>query len=370
MSPQNSLLADLKLFFRFCIRYLLKRLHLAGLHFESFKKFCVSILLWRRGILHRPFVHASLLALAIVAIVSGGAIGGTGIVAGSYPGVEDSFVLATSQTQPEPTIEAEITPVTVISDKPRDSIIEYEVKTGDTVSGIAEEFGISTETIRWANDLSDVDTIRPGDKLKILPVSGVAHKVVKGDTIYSVAQKYRASSQAILDFPFNDVGDDLALAVGQILIVPDGAPPTKPKPPPTQYLARINIPTKPIVGAGQFIWPARFQQISQYFAWYHKGIDMSNLSGGPILAADGGKVVTAGWPDRSGYGNRVVIDHGNGFSTLYAHLSRVQVAVGEYLSKGQQIGMMGSTGRSTGVHLHFEVWKNGVALNPLGVLGK
>ncbi len=366
----DLLFLDLKLFFKFVIKYLLKRLHLAGLHFESFKKVFVSILLWRRGFLHKPFVHASLLALAVVAIVAGGAIGGTGIVAGSYPGVEDSLVIATDQSTPDTPIEMEITPVTIISDKPRDSIIEYEVQGGDTVSTIAEKFAISVDTIRWANDLSDVDVIKPGQKLKILPVSGVAHKVVKGDTIYSIAQKYRASPQAILDFPFNDIDDDLSLNVGQVLIIPDGAPPAKPKPPPTQYLARSNIPQTPITGAGQFIWPARGQQISQYFSWYHKGIDISNTAGGPILAADGGRVTVAGWPDNSGYGNRVIIDHGNGFVTLYAHLSRIDVGVGQYVSRGQQIGMMGSTGRSTGIHLHFEVHRSGTALNPLGLLGK
>jgi len=310
--------------------------------------------------LHRPFTHASFLILALTVLVSAGFIKGTSLFAiGEETNLgleEQNQVIASFQT-----------PITIISEKPRDKIIEYEVLGGDTVSGIAEKFGISVETVKWANDMSDVDDIRPGDTLKILPVSGVAHTVGSGDTIYSVAKKYQAEAQAILDFPFNEVGDDFALKVGQILIVPDGAPPQKPKPPPTQYLAKVNIPQGPISAVGQFLWPA-FGQLAQYFSWYHPAIDISNTAGGAIRAADSGKVIVAGWPDSSGYGRRIIIDHGNGFTTLYAHLSSTAVSVGQYVSRGQTIGMMGSTGRSTGVHLHLEIRKNGVAQNPLSLL--
>lgn len=258
-------------------------------------------------------------------------------------------------------------PVTIISEKPRDEILEYEVKGGDTVSGVAQEFGVTVNTIRWANNLSDVDDIHPGDALKILPVAGVAHKVQSGDTIFSVAKKYRAEPQAILDFPFNDVGDDFALRVGQVLIVPDGAPPEKPKPPPVQYLARANVPTSQTSGSGLFRWPTT-GYIGQYFAYYHKGIDIVNSSAPDVVAADAGKVTVSGWPDNSGYGRRVVIDHGSGYSTLYGHLASAYVGAGEYVAKGERIGKMGTTGRSTGIHLHLEIYKNGVAQNPLSFL--
>ena len=201
-----------------------------------------------------------------------------------------------------------------------------------------------------------------------MPISGIAHKVVSGDTIYSIAKNYRASAQAIIDFPFNDIGDDFQLASGQLLVIPDGAPPEKPKPVPTQYLARENIPITDL-GTAQFIWPAS-GGISQYFSWYHPGIDIDNLGGGPIYAADSGTVTVSGWPDNYGYGNRVVVDHGNGFTTLYAHLSAVYVSSGQKVAKGDVIGAMGSTGRSTGTHLHIEIRKDGTALNPLGLLGK
>jgi LysM repeat protein len=350
-------------FLVFLAKYLAKKIKILCLHFESAKNLIVGRLLWKRGMLYRPFTHASILILAFSIFISTAFVKGSSLFAtgeGGLLGQEDQNQIVASYQ----------TPITIISEKPRDKIIEYEVLGGDTVSGIAEKFAISVETIKWANDMSDIDEIYPGDKLKILPVSGIAHSVVGGDTIYSVAKKYQAEAQAILDFPFNEIGDNLALKIGQILIVPDGAPPQKSKPPPTQYLAKVNIPQGPISAIGKFLWPAFGQQISQYFSWYHPGIDISNLSGGPVRAADGGKVIVSGWPDAQGYGRRIIIDHGNGYTTLYAHLSSVQVSVGQYVSRGQTIGMMGSTGRSTGVHLHLEIRKNGTALNPLSLLGR
>ena len=122
-----------------------------------------------------------------------------------------------------------------------------------------------------------------------------------------------------------------------------------------------------MVASGAFVWPTS-GQISQGFAWYHKGVDIANRSAPDILAADSGTVVVAGWPDNYGYGNRVIIDHGNGYKTLYGHLSKIYVVSGQTVSRGSAIGKMGSTGRSTGNHLHFEVVKNGTYISPLTVL--
>lgn len=350
--------------------YLVGRIHLAGLNFEKIKNLIVDLLLARRGANTSLFVHVSILILAVAVLATGGVITSTAVVSGSYPGVPANPLVAgaSDDLSGGGVITSTITPVTVISDKPRDKIIDYEVKAGETISSIAQEFGVSDETILWENDLTTTSTIRQGQKLAILPVSGVAHTVFSGDTIYSVAKKYRASAQGIIDFPFNDVGDDFALKTSQLLIVPDGAPPEKPKPAPTQYLARENIPVEAIA-TGQFSWPVS-GDLAQYFAWYHPAIDISNLSGGPIGASDSGTVVVAGWPDSYGYGNRVEIDHGNGYRTLYAHLSAIYVSAGQKVSKGEVIGAMGSTGRASGVHLHFEVRKDGTALNPLGILGQ
>lgn len=362
--PIKRIRASFKEVLNFCLllgNYLASRIHQGAHHFEFFKNFIVDKLLWKRGILHRPFTHASLLGIAFVVLVSAAVFKGTTLFATSFEIDEN---VQGEQTQIAVTYT---NPVTIISEKPRDEIIEYEVKGGDTVSGVAQEFSVTVNTIRWANNLADADDIHPGDKLKILPVAGVAHTVRSGDTIFSVAKKYQAEPQAILDFPFNDVGDDFALSIGQVLIIPDGAPPEKPKPPPVQYLARVNVPSQSSEASGLFRWPTT-GYIGQYFAYYHKGIDIVNSSAPDVVAADSGKVTVSGWPDNSGYGRRVVVDHGNGYSTLYAHLASAYVGAGEYVSKGERIGKMGTTGRSTGIHLHLEIYKNGVAQNPLSYL--
>src|SRR3990167_1907224 len=361
------------IFVKSFITYLAFRFHKSGLHFESIKDFIVDILMVRRGANTSLFVHIGVLALALSVLLGGGIILSSSVVSGSYPGVPaNPLLVASSSLEGEETgvIASAITPVTIISDKPRDKIEEDEVREGDTISSIAKEWAVTEETILWENNLSAKSTISPDDKLKILPVSGVAHKVVSGDTIYSVAKKYQPNAQAILDFPFNDVGEDLALKTADILIVPDGAPMERAKPAPTQYLAseQLNFPVEDF-GSAQFSWPSS-GDLSQYFSWYHPAIDISNLGGGPIRASDSGTVTVAGWPDGSGYGNRVIIDHGNGYTTLYAHMSSVYVRSGQTVSKGSVIGAMGSTGRSTGVHVHLEIRKNGTALNPLSILGK
>lgn len=344
------------LFGLFLWKYFLAKVIKVAYAFERAKNLVVSALLWKRGVLFRPATHTGILALIFAVVIVSAVTSGRELLA------------QTDGEQEFPNYQVTyIDPVTVISEKPRDQTIEYEVLGGDTISAISEKFGISVNTIRWTNNLTDVDTIHPADKLKILPVSGVAHKVASGENIYSIAKKYQAEPQAILDFPFNEIGDDLKIKAGQILIVPEGVPPTKPKPPPTQYLARQQI--VPQISDGRFIWPSP-GYVGQYFAHYHPAIDIVNSAAPAVVAADAGKVVIAGWPDRSGYGNRVIIDHGNGYTTLYAHLSKAQVSVGDYVSKGQRIGVMGTTGRSTGVHLHLEVRKNGVALNPLSLLSR
>lgn len=349
-----------------------RRLQISGLHFESFKNFIVDILMVRRGANTSLFIHLGILALAFSVLFGGGVLLSNSVVSGSYPGVPANPLVAapSEQSGSEGIVAVAITPVTIISDKPRDKIIEYEVKDGDTISQVAREYAVSEETIIWENDLSSKSILRPGQKIRVLPVSGVAHKVEQGDTVFSVAKAYRANSQALVDFPFNNLGEDFALTTGDTLIVPDGAPPQKAKPAPTQYLASSQV-SGPVadLGSFQFIWPAS-GDLAQYFSWYHPAIDISNLGGGQIRAADSGTVTGAGWLDSSGYGSRVIIDHGNGYTTLYAHMSAVYVSAGQQVGKGEVLGMMGATGRATGVHLHLEIRKSGAALNPLAFLGR
>ena len=255
------------------------------------------------------------------------------------------------------------------SAKVRDSVLNYEVKPGDTVSKIAADQGIDSDTIRWANNLSSVDNIKPGQILKILPVSGVLHKVARGETIFSIAKKYSTGSQGIVDYPFNTFVDDetFSLAVGQELIVPDGQIPNIQPGSSLRYVAQTTPNAGVVSATGNFVWPIS-GVITQRFAWYHRGADIATGFGTPVLAADAGRIIVAGWPDNGGYGNRVMIDHGNGYVTLYGHLSSISVSVGQTVRRGDRVGLEGSTGRSTGPHLHFEVRKNGVPQNPFEYL--
>lgn len=327
-----------------------------------------------RGIHQKRFWHGSIIALAVVGVSTSGIFGGQSLISATYPGIggpDPRFMTAFEPFPNGPVIAAFQDPQTVFSQKPRDKIEEYKVEEGDTISKVAQKFGISADTIKWANDLLNENLVKPGQILKILPVSGVAHVVKEGDTLESVAKKYSAEQQAMVDFPFNDIPDDFKLKVGQLLIVPDGSPPEVKMPkvrPQPQYLSQGPAsPAFPAPFGAQFIWPAG-GQISQYYAWYHPAVDIANKSAPGIAASDGGTVVMAGWPDGQGYGNRVVIDHGNGYRSLYAHLSNVYVSVGETVSRGQLLGQMGSTGRSTGTHLHLEIHYQGVPVNPLAIL--
>jgi LysM repeat protein len=369
----NSIKDDFQALCKALVWYFQKKTRNLAIDFEGYKNFTVELLMQRRGVHQKRFWHGSIIGLASVGIITSGVIGGQSLISSTYPGIggpDPRFTTAFEPFPNGPLVEGFQDIHTQVSQKPRAETIEYEVSSGETISSIAKKFGIDSDTIKWENDLSN-DSIKPGDFLKILPVSGVSYKVKSGDTLASVAKKYSANEQAIVDFPFNDVPDDFSLRIGQVLIIPDGVPPeakVKPSRPQPQYLAQgPSSPTFSAPFGASFIWPVG-GSISQYFAWYHPGIDIANRSAPGIATSDGGTVLIAGWPDNSGYGNRIVVDHGNGYRSLYAHLSNIYVSVGEKVSRGQLIGQMGSTGRSTGIHLHFEVHYNGVALNPVAIL--
>lgn len=370
----NSLKEDIIALLHALIWYSKRKISYIAAKFEKFKNFSVEILMVKRGALQKNVWHGSMVGLSAVGIITSGVFGGQTLVSSTFPGVggpDPRFVDSFEPFPAGPYLEEFQDLHTEYSQKPRSEIVEYTVESGDTLSSVAKKLGVSTDTIKWANDLNNINSISPGLKLKILPVTGIAHSVKSGDTVESVAKKYQANAQAIVDFPFNDVPDDFKLKVGQVLIVPDGVkeeakPISRPQP---QYLAKGPSSTTSFQapGGGSFIWPT-LGSLTQYFAWYHRGIDIANRAAPGIGVADGGTVVVAGWPDNSGFGNRVVVDHGNGYKTLYAHLSNVYVSVGQTVSRGQVIGQMGSTGRSTGTHLHFEIYFKGVPLNPLSIL--
>lgn len=370
-SANNDLLSLLK----YLVIYQSKKTKDLAARFEKFKNATVEVMMHRRGKFQKHIWHSSMIALASIGVLTSGVLGGDSLVASSFPGVggQDPRIIETFDPYATGvSLDSLIDFKTSISQKPRSEIVEYEVESGDTISGVAQKYGVSIETIKWANDLTS-DTLKPGQTLRILPVSGVATTVKEGETLESVAKKYSASAQGMLDFPFNDVPDDLKLKIGQVLIVPDGVPPEVKNPPKPkiqpQYIAQgpgsvsFSAP-----GGGSFIWPAATPGITTYFAWWHPGIDLPNRASPPVVASDTGTVVVAGWPDNYGYGNRVIVDHGNGYQTLYAHLSNVYVSIGQSVSRGQSIGQMGSTGRSTGTHLHFEIRYKGIAVNPLAIL--
>jgi len=369
----NPLREDIKALISALNFYFRQKLRFFGTKFEIIKNFFVEILMLKRGKLQSRVWHGSMVGLASVGLLTSGVFGGQSLVSSAYPGVggPDPRFVDSFEPFPEGVIVENLQdPSTEVSQKPRAEVVDYEVQSGDTLSSVAKKFGVSSDTVKWANDLSDVNQLKPGQTLKILPVTGVSHTVKSGETLESIAKKYQAEAQGIVDFPFNDVPDDFKLRAGQVLVVPDGviesAKPLKRSKP--QYLAQgPSSPVFEALGGGRFVWPTS-GGISQYFAWYHPGIDVPNRAAPGIAASDGGTVVISGWPDNMGYGNRIVIDHGNGYRSLYAHLSNIYVSVGQVVSRGQIIGQMGSTGRSTGVHLHFEIHYKGVPVNPLAIL--
>lgn len=257
----------------------------------------------------------------------------------------------------------EITPVL------RDSIIAYTVEEGDTISEIADKFNISTNTILWENNLGARDFIKPGQNIQILPVTGISYTIKRGDTLPAIAARYRAKDEDIVEV--NKLTDASDLKVGAKIIIPDGIPPAAPsqaiaKTPSRASIGDIFKPAAP--AAGRFNWPTISRRISQYFrGWRHTGLDIPAPTGQPVYAAEGGVVITSGWSN-GGYGYYIIIDHGNGVQTLYGHNSRLSVERGDRVVKGQVIGSVGSTGRSTGPHIHFEVRIDGNRVNPLGYL--
>lgn len=250
----------------------------------------------------------------------------------------------------------------------RSGVLAYSVAEGDTPGTIAARYGISTNSVLWANGITDGDVIRPGDVLVVLPVSGVLHTVKEGDDVTSIAQRYDAKVEDVI--ARNGLDTDGAIRAGQKLIVPDGQIRAAPRrlayheEEPSAEEPTVTPPSlrrQPGLG---FLWPtANSRRISQYFGWRHTGVDISDRSRGSAVAAQGGTVSFSGW--LGGYGRLVILDHGRGMSSYYAHLSKAYVAKGQRVSRGEAVGAVGCTGRCTGPHLHFEVRSGGRPVNPL-----
>lgn len=235
-----------------------------------------------------------------------------------------------------------------------DLINVYEVRKGDTISAVAKMYGVSKNTIMWANDLKS-ERLIPGEILIILPITGVKHTVKKGDTVASVAKKYKGDVEDIAKY--NGIAAEAKLAVGDVIIVPEGeitvtattkTGRTIAKPKVLNSYANSTVAgffTRPLVGG------RKTQGLHG-----HNGVDIAASIGTPVLAAASGQVISAkssGY--NGGYGDMIIISHDGNIQTVYGHLNTVGVAVGQTVAKGDIIGQVGNTGRSTGPHLHFEV---------------
>ncbi len=273
---------------------------------------------------------------------------------------------------------------TIIPNRPRQDVREYLVGGGDTVFGIASKFGVKPETVLWANyDLLNDDPhyLSPGMELHIPPVDGVYYQWQEGDSLEGVAARFQVDIDDILEWPGNHF--DLVnpeVEPGLWVMIPGGF----------REFRQWLVPTIPrgaagvskslygpgacdgaydgAFGSGAFIYPVPSHALSGNDYWSgHLGIDLAAGTGTPARAADSGVVVFSGWA-YGGYGNMVVIDHGNGYQTLYAHLSQASVSCGRSVAQGQVIGLAGNTGNSTGPHLHFEVRFQGGFVSPWFVL--
>lgn len=261
----------------------------------------------------------------------------------------------------------------------RPAVITYTIVAGDTPATIAGRYGLKPETIVWANPRlnENAETLRVGAVINILRTDGVLHFAVAGDTLEHLQLLYGVPVEDILTYPGNDFPEEspYPLTEGQKVIVPGGRKPVvwqEPGPPVVAGLGRKSpgFFSGPLVktGSGIFIWPVPPDVITQYYWAGHPAIDIDTYANEPVLAADSGTVIFSG-RDTTGYGNLVILDHGNDFWTYYAHNDQILVSVGQGVDQGQTIALSGSTGNSTGDHLDFRVRYQAVTfLDPLQFL--
>lgn len=290
-------------------------------------------------------------------------------------------------------LDRDLLAFTTIPDRPRDRIITYTIRPGDTLFGIAAEFGLDPNTLFWSNSdvLGDsVHNILPGIELYILPVDGVYHRADGAQSLNEIAQTYGADVNAIIDSPYNELGGYTPSDVppwGMNIVVPGGTREIVDWRPP--ITSTVNTRTGEVVvgfmqgmdgscsngiqgggGTGMWIKPLDSYMVTTWFESWHSGIDLGAVLGTPVRAADTGVVIFSGWvPANWGYGILVVLDHGNGWTTYYAHLNSRSVYCGDVVPRGSYLGQVGSTGNSSGAHLHFEMRWGHVPDNPANYIG-
>jgi len=331
-----------------------------GKQFEKVKDLAVAILVVKRGKYASSFLNTSFFVLVISAVIVAPTIAENNPLLNSIDFNQQQGTGSELAYDPY-----ENSLATDFSNRPPDSVRKYTVVNGDTLASVAKKFDVSVNSIKWASNLKS-DTLHTGDVLSVPPTNGVVHKVVSGDNIYTIAKKYKVDPQNILNWPYNTFADldNFTLTPGQTIFVPDGViEEVGQAPVARQSFAQAQAGVR---GNSNFIWPTS-GTITTYPVSWHMALDIANNAAPPILASDTGTVIFSGcltW----GYGCHIIIDHGNGYQTLYGHMSRLDVNAGAVVSQGQQIGQMGSTGRSTGTHCHFEIRSGGTLLNPLDFL--
>jgi murein DD-endopeptidase MepM/ murein hydrolase activator NlpD len=266
-------------------------------------------------------------------------------------------------------ISPRLNPYTFEGQRPEPEYITYTVQPLDTPIGIAEMFGIESETILGANpQLSEeANALQPGVVLIILPIDGVLHTVTEGESLESVSNLYGIPQEEIIAYEPNNLEFPYRLYPGTQIVVPGAVREvfvwTAPSLPATSDSTGSGI--SPLIqGTGTFIWPIGSRRITQGYWYGHQAIDVSAAEGSAVIASDTGTVTWAGW-NVYGYGNLIVVNHGNGYETYYAHLSSIAVVPGQIVYQGNYIGASGNTGRSSGPHLHFEIRYYNALLSPL-----
>ena len=237
----------------------------------------------------------------------------------------------------------------------RTEIVTYTVQTGDTLWSIASQFNLDVDTLRWSNPELErnPDLLSVGTELVILPVKGIYHTVERGETLSSIARQFGVADADILNYPLNRLSSPDHLLADQRLVVPHGRKEvTRPVPQPS--------------GDSLFAWPL-VGTITQGFSAAHPALDIGAPYGSPVYAGRAGRAIRSAWA-RTGYGYTVILDHGEGWQSLYSHMKGEWVSVGDWVEQGQLIGEVGSTGNSTGPHVHYELRLNGKQVNPTDYL--
>lgn len=290
-------------------------------------------------------------------------------------GAPYSFTLNELPIITDGSLDTNPNPHTFQGRQPEHNFIVYTVERGDTPNSIAERFNIRTETLLGGNpQLSqEASLLQTGSEIIILPIDGVLHDVQPGETLERIAEQYGVALEEIvaysdnnLEFPYRLYPETQIMVPGAVREVFVWTPPSLDS---VGGVSREGSGVRPlIVGTGTFQYPVGGRNFSQYFWYGHPGLDIALAEGSPVYAADTGTVTFAGW-NVYGYGNLIVVNHGNGFETFYAHLSGINVSPGQIVYKGNVIGLSGNTGRSSGPHIHFEIRINGVQDNPCWYLG-